>query len=42
MGRRLSRVVEDLKELGKVEQHPSMEGRTMTMVVAPIPKEPTK
>ena len=36
----LSRVVEDLKELGKVEQHPSMEGRTMTMVVAPIPKEP--
>jgi translation initiation factor IF-3 len=31
----LKRVVEDLGELGKVEQHPSMEGRTMTMVVAP-------
>ncbi len=31
----LKRVREDLDELGQVEQHPSMEGRQMTMVIAP-------
>jgi translation initiation factor IF-3 len=29
------RVAEVLEDMGKVEQMPSMEGRTMTMVVAP-------
>ena len=32
----LSRVVDDLEELGKVESQPSMEGRVMSMVVAPL------
>jgi translation initiation factor IF-3 len=31
----LMRVAETLDDIGKVEQVPSMEGRTMTMVVAP-------
>ena len=31
----LERVRDDLTELGKVEQFPKMEGRQMTMVVAP-------
>jgi len=31
----LERVRDDLNELGKVEQFPKMEGRQMTMVVAP-------
>ena len=31
----LSRVMEDLGELGKVESQPNMEGRVMSMVVAP-------
>ena len=31
----LSRVMEDLDDLGKVESQPNMEGRTMSMVVAP-------
>ncbi len=31
----LHRVVGDIEELGKVEQMPRMEGRQMTMVVAP-------
>ena len=31
----LSRVVDDLGELGKVESQPNMEGRVMSMVVAP-------
>ena len=31
----LQRVEEDLKELGDVEQRPKMEGRQMTMVIAP-------
>jgi translation initiation factor IF-3 len=36
MGREVMvRVAEQLEDLGKVEQMPSMEGRTMTMVVAP-------
>ena len=32
----LHRVVDDIDELGKVEQMPKMEGRQMTMVVAPV------
>ncbi len=32
----LFRVVEDLQELGKIESHPSMEGRVMSMVLAPL------
>ena len=32
----LKRVTEDLKDLGKVESHPSFEGRTMSMVLAPL------
>jgi len=32
----LQRVTEDLQDLGKVEMHPMREGRTMTMVLAPI------
>ena len=31
----LSRVTEELVELGKVESHPNMEGRIMSMVIAP-------
>jgi len=31
----LQRVEEDLKEIGQVEQYPKMEGRQMTMVIAP-------
>jgi translation initiation factor IF-3 len=32
----LERVTEDLKDLGKVEQQPNFEGRTMSMVLAPL------
>ena len=32
----LMRVTEDLVELAKVEQHPNFEGRTMSMVLAPL------
>jgi len=32
----LSRVVDDLEEIGKVESQPNMEGRVMSMVVAPM------
>ena len=32
----LQRVIDDLEELGKLELHPSREGRTMTMVIAPL------
>ncbi len=31
----LQRVAEELQDIGKVESSPSMEGRTMTMVLAP-------
>jgi translation initiation factor IF-3 len=34
----LDRVREDLAELGQVEQFPKMEGRQMTMVIAPKKK----
>lgn len=37
LGRKImSEVIEDLKELGTVEQRPQMEGRTMVMMLAPI------
>ena len=32
----LDRFVEDLKELGKIESPPKLEGRQMTMIVAPF------
>jgi len=39
LGRRLlDRLVADLAEHGSVEQHPSMEGRQMVMVIAPKKK----
>jgi len=31
----LVKVAETLEDIGKVEGHPSMEGRTMTMIIAP-------
>lgn len=32
----LARVTEELKEVAKVESHPNMDGRAMSMVVAPL------
>ena len=32
----LKQVTEDLKDVAKVESHPNMDGRAMSMVVAPI------
>ncbi len=32
----LTRVTEDLKDVGKVESHPTFEGRIMSMVLAPL------
>jgi translation initiation factor IF-3 len=37
--RLLSRVEEDLKEYGEVEQRPKLEGRQLVMVFAPIKKK---
>lgn len=34
----LDKVVEDLKEYGKVEQYPKFEGRQMVMVLSPVKK----
>jgi translation initiation factor IF-3 len=37
LGRKImSEVIDDLKELGTVEQKPQLEGRTMVMMLAPI------
>ena len=33
--RKLSRIEDDLREYGEIEQHPKMEGRQMVMVLAP-------
>lgn len=33
--RKLSRIEEDLRDYGEIEQHPKMEGRQMVMVLAP-------
>ena len=35
----LKRIVKDLEELGQVEQFPKMEGRQLTMVIAPLSKK---
>ncbi len=35
----LERVIEDVKEIGKVEQDPSAEGRTLQMLLVPLPKK---
>ncbi len=35
----MERVVEDVKDLAKVEARPSREGRTMTMVLAPLQQQ---
>ena len=34
----LERVAEDVKELGKIENMPKMEGRQMIMMIGPLPK----
>ena len=38
----LKRIEEDLAEIGTVEVHPKMEGRQLTMVLAPISKKKSK
>jgi translation initiation factor IF-3 len=35
----LKRIQNDLEELGQVEQFPKMEGRQLTMVIAPLSKK---
>ena len=35
----LDRVVEDTKEMARVEQQPASEGRTMSMMIAPVRKQ---
>ncbi|WP_323784310.1 translation initiation factor IF-3 [Leisingera sp.] len=35
----LERVAEDIKELGKVENMPKMEGRQMIMMIGPLPNK---
>jgi len=35
----LKRIEKDLEELGQVEQFPKMEGRQLTMVIAPRSKK---
>ena len=35
----LERVIEDTKDIGKVEQEPSAEGRTLQMLLMPLPKK---
>jgi translation initiation factor IF-3 len=35
----LQRVAEDIKELGKVENMPKMEGRQMIMMIGPLPSK---
>ena len=34
----LQRVAEDVKEIGKIENMPKMEGRQMVMMIGPAPK----
>jgi translation initiation factor IF-3 len=34
----LERVAEDVKEIGKIENMPKMEGRQMIMMIGPLPK----
>ncbi len=35
----LDRIIEDTKDVGKVEQEPSAEGRTLHMLLMPLPKK---
>lgn len=35
----LERVAEDIKELGKIENMPKMEGRQMIMMIGPLPQK---
>ncbi|MEO1178974.1 MAG: translation initiation factor IF-3, partial [Pseudomonadota bacterium] len=35
----LERVAEDVKELGKIENMPKMEGRQMVMMIGPVPQK---
>lgn len=35
----LDRVIEDTRDIGKVEQEPSAEGRTLQMLLMPLPKK---
>lgn len=35
----LERVIEDTRDIGKVEQDPSAEGRTLQMLLMPLPKK---
>ena len=35
----LERVIEETKDLGKVDQEPRTEGRTLQMMLAPLPKK---
>ena len=39
---RLKRILEDVGELASVEQHPKLEGRSMTMVLAPVAQKQEK
>jgi translation initiation factor IF-3 len=34
----LQRVIDELQEIAKVEQQPQFEGRTMSMLLTPVPK----
>ena len=36
----LERVADDVKELGKIENMPKMEGRQMVMMIGPVPQKP--
>ena len=36
----LDRVIEDTKDVGKIEQEPGAEGRTLQMLLMPLPKKP--
>jgi translation initiation factor IF-3 len=36
--KKLAHVVEEVKDIGVVEQHPKREGRRMTMIIAPTGK----
>lgn len=36
----LDRVIEETKDIAKVDQEPSSEGRTLHMLLAPLPKKP--
>lgn len=37
---RMSKIAEELKDLGSIEQLPNMDGRTMNMLIAPLNERP--